>query len=97
MEVSHQNCLIILLLETAQKSLGIEAYGAMLSYSSSCSTLRKDNEKVREATRTVQAIAPDIPIEGPIQYDSAIDKGVLKHKIPSSKVAKKLLYLYFQT
>jgi len=77
------------------KEFGIEPIVAMLSYSSSCSTLRKDNEKVREATRTVQAIAPDIPIEGPIQYDSAIDKGVLKHKIPSSKVAKKATIFIF--
>jgi phosphate acetyltransferase len=77
------------------KEFGIEPIVAILSYSSSCSTLRKDNEKVREATRTVQAIAPDIPIEGPIQYDSAIDKGVLKHKIPSSKVAKKATIFIF--
>jgi phosphate acetyltransferase len=58
--------------ETA-KQFGIEPRVAMLSYSTGDSGKGEEVEKVREATALVRAKMPDILIEGPIQYDAAID------------------------
>jgi phosphate acetyltransferase len=69
------------------KSLGIVPKIAMLSYSSGDSGVGKDVEKVREATKILKQKAPDLLVEGPIQYDSAIDKKVASKKMPKSKVA----------
>jgi len=69
------------------KSLGIEPKVAMLSYSSGTSGVGEDVEKVREATQIVKKREPNLLIEGPIQYDSAIDKKVASQKMPNSKVA----------
>ncbi|MBU0721431.1 phosphate acetyltransferase [bacterium] len=60
---------------------------AMLSYSTGESGSGVDVDKVREATRIVKERNPDLPIEGPIQYDAAIDKSVAMTKLPNSKVA----------
>jgi phosphate acetyltransferase len=46
-----------------------------------------DVDKVREATRLAKEMAPDILIEGPMQYDAAIDPKVAALKMPGSKVA----------
>ena len=54
-----------------------------------------DVEKVREATRLVKERAPQLPVEGPIQYDAAVDAGVAKSKLPGSKVAGSATVLVF--
>ncbi len=66
---------------------GIEPRIAMCSYSTGKSGKGKDVDKVREATRLVREKRPDLKIEGPIQYDAAVDAGVAKTKLPQSEVA----------
>ena len=72
--------------ETA-KIYGIEPRIAMCSYSTGESGKGKEVDKVREATRLVKEHRPDLKIEGPIQYDAAVDAGVAKTKLPRSEVA----------
>jgi len=69
------------------KTFGVEPRVAMLSYSTGASGGGEDVERVREATKIARKLAPDLPIEGPIQYDAAIDAGVARTKIPQSQVA----------
>ena len=52
-------------------------------------------EKVREATAIVVEKYPDLKIEGPIQYDAAVDMGVGKAKLPDSEVAGQASVLIF--
>lgn len=68
-------------------SFGIEPRIAMLSYSTGDSGHGDDVDKVREATRIVKERHPELLIEGPIQYDAAIDPDVAKIKLPNSPVA----------
>lgn len=68
-------------------SFGITPKVAMLSYSTGESGSGADVEKVREATNIVRAKNSELLIEGPIQYDAAIDKEVALTKLPNSKVA----------
>jgi phosphate acetyltransferase len=68
-------------------AFGVEPRVAMLSYSTGGSGAGTDVEKVSEATRLVRARAPELPVEGPIQYDAAIDSAVAKAKLPDSRVA----------
>ncbi len=72
--------------DTAQ-SFGIEPIVAMLSYATGQSGGGSDVDKVIKATELAQSRRPDLAIEGPIQYDAAIDLGVAKTKMPGSKVA----------
>ncbi|HHD80286.1 MAG TPA: phosphate acetyltransferase, partial [Campylobacterales bacterium] len=58
-----------------------------LSYSSGNSGIGEDVERVREATQIVKQKEPTLLIEGPNQYDTAIDKKVANQKMPNSKVA----------
>jgi phosphate acetyltransferase len=67
----------------------------MLSYSTGASGGGGDVEKVRAATAIAQARRPDIPIEGPIQYDAAVDPGVAASKLPGSEVAGQASVLIF--
>lgn len=60
---------------------------AMLSYSTGSSGKGKDVQKVALATEIVKERRAELLIEGPIQYDAAIDKAVAKTKLPNSKVA----------
>ncbi len=69
------------------RQFGIEPKVAMLSYSTGTSGAGPEVEKVRTATQIVQRLRPDLPVEGPIQYDAAIDETVAKQKLPNSKVA----------
>jgi len=69
------------------QTFGIEPRIAMLSYSTGTSGHGDDVEKVREATAIVKERRPDLLIEGPIQYDAAIDPDVAKIKLPGSPVA----------
>ncbi len=66
---------------------GIEPKVAMLSYSTGSSGSGTDVDKVREATQIAKTLKPDLKIEGPIQYDAAIDKEVAAIKLPNSEVA----------
>ncbi len=66
---------------------GIEPKVAMLSYSTGSSGSGTDVDKVREATQILKTLKPDLKIEGPIQYDAAIDKEVAAIKLPNSEVA----------
>jgi phosphate acetyltransferase len=80
--------------ETSKK-FGIEPKVAMLSYSSGDSGKGEEVEKVREATHIVKKAYPDLKIEGPIQYDAAVDMGVGKKKLPDSEVAGQASVLIF--
>ncbi len=66
---------------------GIEPRVAMLSYSTGVSGKGEAVEKVREAARLAQAMRPDLKVEGPIQYDAAVDARVAGTKLPDSEVA----------
>ncbi len=77
------------------KMLGIEPKIAMLSYSSGSSGEGEDVEKVRKATELVWSRRPDLKVEGPIQYDAAVDPEVGKKKLPNSEVAGQASVLIF--
>ncbi|GGW63846.1 phosphate acetyltransferase [Winogradskyella epiphytica] len=68
-------------------AFGIEPKIAMLSYSSGTSGVGEDVERVREATRIIKEKRPDLKVEGPIQYDAAVDLKVGQSKLPNSEVA----------
>ncbi len=72
--------------ETAS-AFGIEPKVAMLSYSSGTSGKGEDVETVRNATKIVRSLHPSLKIEGPIQYDAAVDPNVGRIKLPGSEVA----------
>ncbi len=74
---------------------GIEPRIAMCSYSTGESGHGKDVDKVREATRIAKKRRPDLKIEGPIQYDAAVDAGVARTKLPESEVAGKATVFIF--
>lgn len=59
----------------------------MLSYSTGNSGKGADVDKVRLATELVRARKPELSIEGPIQYDAAVDPDVARTKMPDSEVA----------
>lgn len=79
---------------TAQQ-FGIEPRVAMLSYSTGESGTGADVDKVREATALVRERAPELPVEGPIQYDAAADAAVAKAKLPDSAVAGRATVFVF--
>ena len=68
-------------------ALGVNPRVAMISYSTGSSGAGAEVEKVTEATRIAQERAPDLPIDGPLQYDAASVLSVGKQKAPNSKVA----------
>lgn len=69
------------------KQFGIEPRVAMLSYSTGDSGVGRDVDKVRAATQLVHTMRPDLIVDGPMQYDAAIDPGVGSKKMPGSPVA----------
>jgi phosphate acetyltransferase len=69
------------------KAFGIEPKVALLSYSTGTSGKGKDVDKVREAARIAKERRPDLPIEGPIQYDAATSAEVAQVKAKDSSVA----------
>lgn len=77
------------------KMLGIEPKIAMLSYSSGSSGEGEEVEKVRKATELIRLRRPDLKVEGPIQYDAAVDPEVGKKKLPNSEVAGQASVLIF--
>ena len=68
-------------------AFGIEPRVAMLSYSSGESGVGEDVEKVRKATRLAREKRPDLRLDGPLQYDAAVDPSVAAKKMPGSEVA----------
>ncbi len=68
---------------------------AMLSYSTGTSGSGADVDKVRAATELVRQRDPGLLVEGPIQYDAAVDPSVAKTKMPDSKVAGRATVLIF--
>jgi phosphate acetyltransferase len=74
---------------------GITPRIAMLSYSSGSSGEGEDVDRVREATLIVKQRRPDLKVEGPIQYDAAVDPIVGSQKISNSEVAGRASVLIF--
>src|ERR1700754_900330 len=74
---------------------GIEPRVAMLSYSTGDSGTGADVDKVRKATELVRARDPQLLVEGPIQYDAAIDPSVAATKLRDSPVAGHATVLIF--
>ncbi|MGW5031212.1 phosphate acetyltransferase [Streptomyces nigra] len=74
---------------------GVEPRIAMLSYSTGTSGSGADVDKVREATELVRSRRPDLRIEGPIQYDAAVEPTVAATKLPESDVAGQASVLIF--
>lgn len=69
------------------RQFGIEPRIAMLSYSTGTSGTGDDVDRVRTATELVRERAPELLVEGPIQYDAAADASVARSKLPDSAVA----------
>ncbi len=80
--------------ETASQ-FGIEPRVAMLSYSTGESGHGEDVDKVRKATAMVRERRPDLLVEGPLQYDAAIDPDVAATKMPGNPVAGQATVLVF--
>ena len=68
-------------------AFGITPVVAMLSYATGESGVGVDVDKVVKATKIARKKRPDLLIEGPLQYDAAVDMTVAKAKLPKSKVA----------
>lgn len=77
------------------RAFGIEPKVALLSYSSGTSGKGADVDTVREATAIARERRPDLLLEGPIQYDAAVDMKVGRSKMPDSKVAGQASVLIF--
>ncbi|GAA1570858.1 phosphate acetyltransferase [Kribbella sancticallisti] len=76
-------------------AFGVEPRVAMLSYSTGTSGTGSDVEKVSKATAIVRERTPELLVEGPIQYDAAIDSAVAKTKLPDSAVAGRATVFIF--
>lgn len=77
------------------EQFGIDPRVAMLSYSTGESGTGADVEKVRAATALVRERAPELLVEGPIQYDAAADAAVARAKMPGSAVAGRATVFVF--
>ncbi len=77
------------------RAFGIDPRVAMLSYSTGSSGTGADVDKVRTATGLVHERAPDLLVEGPIQYDAAVDPHVAATKLKDSPVAGRATVLVF--
>ena len=74
---------------------GVTPRVAMLSYSTGTSGAGPDVDAVVEATRLAREKAPELAIEGPIQFDAAVDAAVASKKLPGSDVAGKATVFVF--
>ena len=74
---------------------GVEQRVAMLSYSTGSSGSGADVEKVRQATALVHERCPELMVDGPIQYDAAVDAAVGRSKMPDSEVAGRATVFIF--
>jgi len=77
------------------EEFGIDQRIAMLSYSTGTSGSGADVDKVRAATALVSERRPDLAVDGPIQYDAAVDAAVGKSKMPDSEVAGRATVFVF--
>jgi phosphate acetyltransferase len=77
------------------RQFGVDPRVAMLSYSTGDSGKGADVDKVREATEIARTRRPDLEIEGPIQYDAAVDASVAASKLPDSAVAGRATVFVF--
>ncbi len=68
---------------------------AMLSYSTGDSGQGEDVDRVRQATMIVRSLRPDLKVDGPLQYDAAVDASVAKTKLPQSEVAGRATVFIF--
>lgn len=80
--------------ETASR-FGVTPRVAMLSYSTGTSGAGAEVDKVRAATELVRRRRPDLLVEGPMQYDAAVDAAVAESKMPSSAVAGRATVFVF--
>ncbi len=76
-------------------AFGVEPLVAMLSYSTGVSGAGADVEKVARATELVRKRAPELPVEGPIQFDAAVDPRIAASKLPESTVAGRATVFVF--
>ncbi len=76
-------------------NFGIDPHVAMLSYSTGESGSGVEVDRVRAATKLVRERAPQLSVEGPIQYDAAVDFAVAKTKLPESTVAGRATVFVF--
>jgi phosphate acetyltransferase len=76
-------------------AFGIDPRVALISYSTGTSGSGPDVDAVTAATTTAQELAPDLPVDGPLQYDAAVVASVAASKRPGSKVAGKATVLIF--
>ncbi|EJF46125.1 phosphate acetyltransferase [Schaalia georgiae F0490] len=74
---------------------GVAPRVAMLSYSTGSSGSGPDVDAVAEATRLAREKAPELAIEGPIQFDAAVDSAVAEKKLPGSEVAGRATVFVF--
>jgi phosphate acetyltransferase len=74
---------------------GVDPRVAMLSYSTGESGSGAGVDRVRAATALVRERAPELSVEGPIQYDAAVDAGVAATKLPGSQVAGRATVFIF--
>lgn len=77
------------------KMFDIEPNVAMLSFSTKGSASSPEQEKVAEATRIAQELAPEYKIDGELQFDAAFVEAVAKQKAPESEVAGKATVFVF--
>ncbi|MET8831400.1 phosphate acetyltransferase [Streptomyces sp. NPDC004610] len=77
------------------EQFGVAPRIAMLSYSTGTSGSGADVDKVRAATALVRERRPDLSVEGPIQYDAAVEPTVAATKLPDSEVAGQASVLIF--
>jgi phosphate acetyltransferase len=80
---------------TTAAQFAVEPRIAMLSYSTGTSGSGAEVDKVRAATEIVRSRRPDLPVDGPIQYDAAIDASVAQTKLPESDVAGRATVFVF--
>ncbi|WRZ90486.1 phosphate acetyltransferase [Streptomyces sp. NBC_01007] len=92
---AEQLCDIAISSAATAEQFGVEPRIAMLSYSTGTSGSGADVDKVREATELVRQRRGDLRIEGPIQYDAAVEPSVAATKLPGSEVAGQASVLIF--
>ena len=74
---------------------GIDPRIAMLSYATGASSSGTDVDKVRTATEMVRQRRPDLSVDGPMQYDAAVDASVGEAKLPGSDIAGRATVFIF--
>ncbi|MFH1811800.1 MAG: phosphate acetyltransferase [Pseudomonadota bacterium] len=77
------------------RAFGIDPIVAMLSYSTGESGSGADVDKVKEAVKLAKRLRPDLVLEGPLQYDAAVDASVAKTKLPDSLVGGRATVFIF--